>query len=101
MPKALISSLGIVSRPAPAWKYLRDLCVCAPQYRSDVTAMSPMVSFSIRVSAMTDSPFVSVKIPQGGDSSRVKVIHVNYAKQSCIYLVRELQPARCSRGSPM
>src|ERR1700752_2967617 len=85
MPKALISSLGIVSLPAPAWKYLRDLCVCAPQYRSDGTAMSPIVSFSIRVSAMTDFPFVAVKIPQERDGSCVKVIHVNFPWEAIFY----------------
>ena len=31
MPKALMSSLGIVSRPAPAWKYFSERWVWAPQ----------------------------------------------------------------------
>src|SRR6476620_6464643 len=44
-----------------------------------------MVSFSIRVSAMVDLPFVSAKIPQEGDSSRVKVLYVNYPCAAVLY----------------
>src|SRR5258707_4000812 len=44
-----------------------------------------MVSFSIRVSAMADPPFVSANIPQERDWRCVKVIHVNYPCEAVLY----------------
>src|SRR5579872_6612026 len=48
-PRALIISLGRVSRPAPALKWCSERSVCAPQYLSAATAISPIVSFSVRL----------------------------------------------------
>ena len=47
IPKARISGLGIVSVPMSKW--CSERCVCAPQYRSEGTSISPMLSLSTRV----------------------------------------------------
>ena len=62
MAKARRISSGIVSWPAPAGKFRRLRSVCAPQYLSAGTAISPMESCSIRIfsSGIMAAPFSSV-----------------------------------------
>ena len=47
MPNAWTTSAGMISSPTPMGKFSWDLCVCAPQYRSAGTAISPIESCSI------------------------------------------------------
>ena len=47
IPKARMSGVGIVSPPMSKW--CNERAVCAPQYRSEGTSISPMLSLSTRV----------------------------------------------------
>ena len=53
MPKARTRGGGMVSIPMSKW--CRERAVCAPQYRSEGTSISPMLSLSMRVLVTTRS----------------------------------------------